>query len=352
MSDPRSTPDDAPSGLPPEEPEEAPLGVPEARPEGEDEPDRGAGCDARHPERGRAARGELRLQLGRDLTACRSGVVSLACSRCWWASCFLPRSSGVFALLAMWLGAETRPWFDERPVLDDRPNWWPIRPAPAARWRRGRSARAPTSRATARRAAGWPRRCGVVRAQPGGRDERGDQPVGRVIGGLEVGLVAELAQRGARDRPDRDQARAVERARPRAWKKRADGRAREGQRSRRPARPRAPRRRSGSAHGAVERERRRPRSRRRAARRARRRAPPRRARRARAGSRAAGQRLDQRLADGALGHDVGLDAARAQRRGRARADRRRSPARPARARRARGAKSCSTPLGEVSTSRS
>ena len=33
---------------------------------------------------------------------------------------------GVFALLAMWLGAETRPWFDERPVLDDRPNWWPI----------------------------------------------------------------------------------------------------------------------------------------------------------------------------------------------------------------------------------
>lgn len=33
---------------------------------------------------------------------------------------------GVFALLAMWLGAETRPWFDERPVLDERPNWWPI----------------------------------------------------------------------------------------------------------------------------------------------------------------------------------------------------------------------------------
>jgi hypothetical protein len=34
---------------------------------------------------------------------------------------------GVVALLALWLGAETRPWFDERPVLDDRPNWWPIR---------------------------------------------------------------------------------------------------------------------------------------------------------------------------------------------------------------------------------
>jgi|SRR5919204_6909458 hypothetical protein len=33
---------------------------------------------------------------------------------------------GVFALLAMWLGAESRPWFDERPVIDERPNWWPI----------------------------------------------------------------------------------------------------------------------------------------------------------------------------------------------------------------------------------
>lgn len=39
---------------------------------------------------------------------------------------------GVFALLAVWLGAEQRPWFDERPVLDDRPNWWPIRRTVAA----------------------------------------------------------------------------------------------------------------------------------------------------------------------------------------------------------------------------
>ncbi len=37
-----------------------------------------------------------------------------------------PTVFGVFALLAMWLGAESRPWFDERPVHDDRPNWWPI----------------------------------------------------------------------------------------------------------------------------------------------------------------------------------------------------------------------------------
>jgi hypothetical protein len=33
---------------------------------------------------------------------------------------------GAFALLSMWLGAESRPWFDERIVRDDRPNWWPI----------------------------------------------------------------------------------------------------------------------------------------------------------------------------------------------------------------------------------
>jgi hypothetical protein len=33
---------------------------------------------------------------------------------------------GLFGLLAYWAGAESRPWFDERPVLDDRPNWFPI----------------------------------------------------------------------------------------------------------------------------------------------------------------------------------------------------------------------------------
>jgi hypothetical protein len=33
---------------------------------------------------------------------------------------------GLFALLAMKFGAESRPYFDERPVLDDRPNWFPI----------------------------------------------------------------------------------------------------------------------------------------------------------------------------------------------------------------------------------
>jgi hypothetical protein len=33
---------------------------------------------------------------------------------------------GLFALLAMRFGAESRPYFDERPVVDDRPNWLPI----------------------------------------------------------------------------------------------------------------------------------------------------------------------------------------------------------------------------------
>ena len=33
---------------------------------------------------------------------------------------------GLFALLAVKFGAESRPYFDERPVLDDRPNWFPI----------------------------------------------------------------------------------------------------------------------------------------------------------------------------------------------------------------------------------
>lgn len=33
---------------------------------------------------------------------------------------------GAFALLALRFGAESRPYFDERPVVDQRPNWFPI----------------------------------------------------------------------------------------------------------------------------------------------------------------------------------------------------------------------------------
>ncbi|MEA2321760.1 MAG: hypothetical protein QOD81_1610 [Solirubrobacteraceae bacterium] len=33
---------------------------------------------------------------------------------------------GLFAVLAMRFGAESRPYFDERPVSGDRPNWFPI----------------------------------------------------------------------------------------------------------------------------------------------------------------------------------------------------------------------------------
>jgi hypothetical protein len=33
---------------------------------------------------------------------------------------------GLFALLCLRFGAESRPYFDERPVVDERPNWFPI----------------------------------------------------------------------------------------------------------------------------------------------------------------------------------------------------------------------------------
>jgi hypothetical protein len=33
---------------------------------------------------------------------------------------------GLFALLALRFGAESRPYFDERPVVDERPNWFAI----------------------------------------------------------------------------------------------------------------------------------------------------------------------------------------------------------------------------------
>ncbi len=58
---------------------------------------------------------------------------------------------GLFALLAMRYGAETRPGFDGRPVKDDRPNWFaiprsaprPERPAPRPRSDDGHRVRAP-----------------------------------------------------------------------------------------------------------------------------------------------------------------------------------------------------------------
>ena len=127
---------------------------------------------------------------------------------------------GLFALLAVRYGAESRPYFDERPVVDDRPNWFPIRgsrrgddddeddddpqdgePIPAAERRAGPR---PTSAPGVRRGRGVSRRHGAARV----REQRRDEPVRRVLGGLDVGLAAELAQRGARRRADRDEARA------------------------------------------------------------------------------------------------------------------------------------------------
>jgi hypothetical protein len=43
---------------------------------------------------------------------------------------------GLFALLALRFGAESRPGFDEKPVLDGRPNWFAI-PGSAPRPPRG-----------------------------------------------------------------------------------------------------------------------------------------------------------------------------------------------------------------------
>src|SRR5215213_1441752 len=39
---------------------------------------------------------------------------------------------GLFALLCLRFGAESRPYFDEQPVVDDRPNWFPIAGSGAA----------------------------------------------------------------------------------------------------------------------------------------------------------------------------------------------------------------------------
>ena len=56
---PRPDDADVPTGLPGDGPEAEPLGVPEARPEGEGEPERGPGRDARRARRSRAARRRL-----------------------------------------------------------------------------------------------------------------------------------------------------------------------------------------------------------------------------------------------------------------------------------------------------
>jgi hypothetical protein len=64
---------------------------------------------------------------------------------------------GLFALLALRYGAESRPGFDERPVRDDRPNWFPIPRAaphePAQRSGGGHRERAAPRPAPAPRAA-------------------------------------------------------------------------------------------------------------------------------------------------------------------------------------------------------
>ena len=169
--------------------------------------------DARHPHRGRAARRRAEGRAGRladVLTACRSGVVSLACSGCSSASSF-PRSSSAPSLCwpCGWAPSRAR-GSTSAPSSTTVPTGGPSSGACRAIATRSCASTSPT---TAHRRRWW-RACGAGRAlsRPGAADQRGDEPLGRVICGLEVGLVAELAQRRARDRADRRQARAVERA--------------------------------------------------------------------------------------------------------------------------------------------
>jgi hypothetical protein len=84
---------------------------------------------------------------------------------------------GLFALLAMRYGAETRPGFDERPVKDDRPNWFaipgsaprPERPPPRRRGGEGHPASAPARRPAPRPAAALRPAASPVRAAAGAR---------------------------------------------------------------------------------------------------------------------------------------------------------------------------------------
>jgi hypothetical protein len=79
---------------------------------------------------------------------------------------------GLFALLAMRYGVETRRGFDERPVKDDRPNWFAIPgsgprpecPAPPPRSDDGHRVRAPAPRP----AAASPARAAPVRLPAAG----------------------------------------------------------------------------------------------------------------------------------------------------------------------------------------
>jgi hypothetical protein len=61
------------------------------------------------------------------LTPLRIGVTSVMAMGQVLLAMFGPTIAfGLFALLAAKFGAESRPYFDERPVVDERPNWFPI----------------------------------------------------------------------------------------------------------------------------------------------------------------------------------------------------------------------------------
>src|ERR671920_1136801 len=76
------------------------------------------GRDAGHPQRGRAAGRGLSERPERRIVPGMGEVLLVILGP---TAVF-----GLFALLCMRFGAESRPYFDERPVVDDRPNWFPI----------------------------------------------------------------------------------------------------------------------------------------------------------------------------------------------------------------------------------
>src|SRR3954447_18119751 len=103
---------------------------------------------------------------------------------------------GLFALLAVKFGAESRPYFDERPVVDDRPKWFPIARSGSDDEDDeddeppddGETEDAPEGGAGGRGRGGG--RAGAARSAGGAarvREERVDEPVRRVIARLDVG---------------------------------------------------------------------------------------------------------------------------------------------------------------------
>ena len=109
MEEPTTSPTPRlPSGLPPDQPEEVPIGVPDASPEGEDEPERGPGAMPGIPTDGDPpAAAEHRARPRRLTSTARRRIV--VHGRAALAVGVPTLVFGLFALLAIRFGAESRP---------------------------------------------------------------------------------------------------------------------------------------------------------------------------------------------------------------------------------------------------